>query len=163
MPSFDIVSEINLQELDNALNQARKELQQRFDLKDSGSEIADDMKEKVITISSGSDFTLKQVTGILENKLAKRSVPIQNFEYLPVEKAAGSSVRQKIRVKTGIDKEPAKEIVKAVKDSGLKLQASIMDNQVRVTGKKRDDLQECIALLKGKPFGLALQFTNFRE
>jgi len=163
MPSFDIVSEINLQELDNALNQARKELQQRFDLKDSGSEIADDMKEKVITVSSGSDFTLKQVTSILESKLAKRNVPIQNFEYLPAEKAAGSSVRQKIKVKTGIDKEPAKEIVKAVKDSGLKLQASIMDNQVRVTGKKRDDLQDCIALLKGKSFGLALQFTNFRD
>lgn len=163
MPSFDVVSEVNLQELDNALNQARKEVQQRFDLKDTNSEIKDDMKEKVITVTSDSDFTLKQVTGILEAKLVKRNVPTQNLEYLPLEKAAGSSVRQKIKVKTGIDKEPAKEIVKAIKDSGMKVQASIMDNQVRVTGKKRDDLQDCIQLLKGKSFGLALQFTNFRD
>ncbi len=163
MPSFDVVSEVNLQELDNALNQARKELQQRFDLKNTNSEIADDMKEKVITVSSDSDFTLKQVLSILESKLTKRGVPTQNLDYQTIEKAAGSSVRQKIKVKTGIEKEPAKEIVKAIKDSGLKLQAAIMDNQVRVTGKKKDDLQECMALLKGKSFGLLLQFTNFRD
>lgn len=163
MPSFDVVSEVNLQELDNALNQARKELQQRFDLKDTHSEIKDDQKEKLITITSDSDFTLKQVTSILENKLAKRGVPLENLDYQPVENAAGSSVRQKIRIKTGIEKEPAKEIVKAIKDSGLKVQAAIQDNQVRVTGKKKDDLQAVIQLLRERKFGLSLQFTNFRD
>ncbi|MCW5828575.1 MAG: YajQ family cyclic di-GMP-binding protein [Deltaproteobacteria bacterium] len=163
MPSFDVVSEVNLQELDNALNQARKELQQRFDLKDTHSEIKDDQKEKLITITSDSDFTLKQVTSILENKLAKRNVPLENLDYQPVENAAGSSVRQKIRIKTGIEKEPAKEIVKAIKDSGLKVQAAIQDNQVRVTGKKKDDLQAVMQLLRERKFGLSLQFTNFRD
>lgn len=163
MPSFDVVSEVNLQELDNALNQARKELQQRFDLKDTHSEIKDDQKEKLITITSDSDFTLNQVTSILENKLAKRSVPLENLDYQPVENAAGSSVRQKIRIKTGIEKEPAKEIVKAIKDSGLKVQAAIQDNQVRVTGKKKDDLQAVMQLLRERKFGLSLQFTNFRD
>lgn len=161
MPSFDVVSKVDLQEVDNALNQTRKEVAQRYDLKDSKTEIEFDQKE--ITITSADDFKVKAVVDVLQSKLVRRNVPIKNLDYGKVETAAGSRARQKITVLQGIDSEKARDIVKRVKASGLKVQSQILEDQVRVTGKKRDDLQAAIALLKGEDVGLALQFVNFRE
>lgn len=161
MPSFDVVSRIDLQEVDNALNQTRKEVAQRYDLKDSKTEIAWDQKE--ITITSADDFKVKAVVDVLQSKLVKRNVPIKNLEYGIVESALGGRARQKITVQQGIETEKAREIVKFIKGSGVKVQAQIMDDEVRVTGKKRDDLQDVIAKLRGADLGLALQFVNFRD
>ena len=161
MPSFDVVSRIDLQEVDNALNQTRKEVAQRYDLKDSKSEIEWDQKE--ITITSADDYKVKAVVDVLQSKLVKRNVPIKNLDYGKVEPALGGRARQKIVVQQGIETEKAREIVKFIKGSGVKVQAQIMDDEVRVTGKKRDDLQDVIAKLRGADLGLALQFVNFRD
>jgi uncharacterized protein YajQ (UPF0234 family) len=161
MPSFDVVSRIDLQEVDNALNQTRKEVAQRYDLKDSKTEIAWDQKELVIT--SADDFKVKAVVDVLQSKLAKRNIPLKNLEYGVVEPALGGRARQKITVQQGIETEKAREIVKFIKGSGVKVQAQINDDEVRVTGKKRDDLQDVIAKLRGADLGLALQFVNFRD
>lgn len=161
MPSFDVVSRIDLQEVDNALNQTRKEVAQRYDLKDSKTEIAWDQKEIVIT--SADDFKVKAVVDVLQSKLAKRNIPLKNLEYGVVEPALGGRSRQKITVQQGIETEKAREIVKFIKGSGVKVQAQINDDEVRVTGKKRDDLQDVIAKLRGADLGLALQFVNFRD
>ncbi|MEB2284538.1 MAG: YajQ family cyclic di-GMP-binding protein [Polyangiaceae bacterium UTPRO1] len=161
MPSFDVVSRIDLQEVDNALNQARKEVAQRYDLKDSKTEIAWDQKEIVVT--SADDFKVKAVVDVLQSKLVKRNVPIKNLVYGAMEPAQGGRSRQKITVQQGIETEKAREIVKFIKGAGVKAQAQIMDDEVRVSGKKRDDLQEVIAKLRGADLGLALQFVNFRE
>jgi len=161
MPSFDVVSRIDLQEVDNALNQTRKEVAQRYDLKDSKTEIGWD--EKAITITSADDFKVKAVVDVLQSKLVKRNVPIKNLDYGKVEPAAGSRARQAITVQQGIETEKAREIVKKIKASGIKVQAQIMEDEVRVSGKKRDDLQAVIQSLRGEDFGLALQFVNFRE
>lgn len=161
MPSFDVVSRIDLQEVDNALNQTRKEVAQRYDLKDSKTEIAWDQKEIVIT--SADDFKVKAVVDVLQSKLAKRNIPLKNLEYGVVEPALGGRARQKITVQQGIETEKAREIVKFIKGSGVKVQAQINDDEVRVTGKKRDDLQDVIAKLRGADLGLALQFVNFRD
>jgi len=161
MPSFDVVSRIDLQEVDNALNQTRKEVAQRYDLKDSKTEIAWDEKEIVIT--SADDFKVKAVVDVLQSKLVKRNVPIKNLDYGVVETALGGRARQKIVVQQGIETEKAREIVKFIKGSGAKVQAQIMDDEVRVSGKKRDDLQDVIAKLRGADLGLALQFVNFRD
>jgi uncharacterized protein YajQ (UPF0234 family) len=161
MPSFDVVSRIDLQEVDNALNQTRKEVAQRYDLKDSKSEIEWDQKE--ITITSADDYKVKAVVDVLQGKLVKRNVPIKNLDYGKVEPALGGRARQKIVVQQGIETEKAREIVKFIKGSGVKVQAQIMDDEVRVTGKKRDDLQDVIAKLRGADLGLALQFVNFRD
>jgi uncharacterized protein YajQ (UPF0234 family) len=161
MPSFDVVSRVDLQEVENALNQTRKEVAQRYDLKDSKTEIAWDQKELVV--NSADDFKVQAVVDVLQSKLVRRGVPLKNLEYGKVEPAAGGRARQKITVKQGIDGDKAREIVKRVKASGVKVQGQILEDQVRVTGKKRDDLQAIIQLLKGEDFGLALQFSNFRE
>jgi uncharacterized protein YajQ (UPF0234 family) len=161
MPSFDVVSRIDLQEVDNALNQTRKEVAQRYDLKDSKTEIAWDQKE--ITITSADDFKVKAVVDVLQSKLVKRNVPIKNLDYGVVEASLGGRARQKITVQQGIETEKAREIVKFIKASGAKVQAQIMDDEVRVSGKKRDDLQDVIAKLRGADLGLALQFVNFRD
>lgn len=161
MPSFDVVSRIDLQEVDNALNQTRKEVAQRYDLKDSKTEIGWDQKEIVVT--SADDFKVKAVVDVLQSKLVKRNVPIKNLEYGVVEPALGGRARQKITVQQGIETEKAREIVKFIKGSGVKVQAQIMDDEVRVSGKKRDDLQDVIAKLRGADLGLALQFVNFRD
>jgi cyclic-di-GMP-binding protein len=161
MPSFDVVSKVDLQEVDNALNQTRKEVAQRYDLKDSKTEITWDQKEIVVT--SADDFKVAAVVDVLQSKLVRRNVPIKNLEYGKVEPAAGSRARQVIKVAQGIDSDKARVIVKTVKTSGIKVQSQILEDQVRVSGKKRDDLQAAIALLKGEDFGLALQFVNFRE
>jgi uncharacterized protein YajQ (UPF0234 family) len=161
MPSFDIVSRVDLQEVDNALNQTRKEVAQRYDLKDSKTEI--DWDQKDITITSADDFKVKAVVDVLQSKLVKRNVPIKNLDYGVVETALGGRARQKIAVQQGIETDKAREVVKFIKSSGVKVQAQIMDDEVRVSGKKRDDLQDVMGLLRGADLGLALQFVNFRD
>ncbi len=161
--SFDIVSEVNMQEVDNALNQAQKEVAQRYDLKDSKSTINFDQKEKIVTVSSLNEFTLKSVVDVLQNKFIKRGIHLKSLEYSPVEQAAGGTARQKITLRVGIDKENAKTLVKIIKDSKVKVQAQIMEEQVRVSGKDRDELQAVIAKLKALDFPLPLQFTNYRS
>ncbi len=161
--SFDIVSEVNMQEVDNALNQAQKEVAQRYDLKDSKSTISFDQKEKIVTLSSLNEFTLKSVVDVLQNKLIKRGIHLKSLEYSPVEQAAGGTARQKITLRVGIDKENAKNLVKIIKDTKLKVQAQIMEEQIRVSGKDRDELQAVIAKLKALDFPLPLQFINYRS
>jgi uncharacterized protein YajQ (UPF0234 family) len=160
--SFDIVSKVDLQEVSNAIQNALKEIHTRFDLKDSKSDIQLEGKEALI-LTSSDDYKLKAVTDILQGKLVKRGVPIKALVYGAVEPAAGSSVRQKVTMQQGIPIEKAKEIVKVIKDSKKKVQASIQGDTVRVSGKDRDALQEIIALLKGRDFGIDMQFTNYRN
>lgn len=160
--SFDIVSRVDLQEVSNAIQNALKEVHTRFDLKDSKSDIQLEGKEALV-LSSSDEYKLKAVTDILQSKLIKRGVPIKALTYGAVEPAAGSSVRQKITLQQGIPMEKAKEIVKVIKDSKKKVQASIQGDNVRVSGKDRDSLQEIIALLKGHDFGIDMQFTNYRN
>jgi len=158
--TFDIVSKIDLQEVSNAIQQALKEIHTRFDLKDSKSNI--ELEKDAIVLHSADEYKLKAVTEILQQKLVKRGVSLKNLTYGKVEQASGSSVRQKITLQQGIPGEKAKDIVKLIKDSKKKVQASIQGDTVRITGKDRDTLQETIALLKGHDFGLELQFTNYR-
>jgi hypothetical protein len=160
--SFDIVSNVEIPEVQNAIQQALKEITQRYDLKGSHSNVEFDGKAE-LTLTSADDYKLKAVTDILQGKLAKRNVSLKAFEYGKVEPAAGSTVRQKVKMQQGIPIEKAKEIVKLIKDSKLKVQASINADIVRVTGKDRDSLQEVIALLRKHDFGLDLQFTNYRN
>jgi uncharacterized protein YajQ (UPF0234 family) len=160
--SFDIVSKVDLQEVSNAIQNALKEIHTRFDLKDSKSDIQLEGKEALV-LSSADEYKLKAVTDILQSKLIKRGVPIKALNYGVVEPAAGSSVRQKITMQQGIPIEKAREIVKLIKDSKKKVQASIQGDTVRVSGKDRDALQETIALLRGHDFGIDMQFTNYRN
>ncbi len=160
--SFDIVSEIDMQEVDNAINQARKEIAQRYDFKGSKSSIDLNQKEKILTIISDDDFKLKSVVDILQNKLIKRGVPIKALDYGTVEPAANTTVRQVVTLRVGIDKENAKLIVKMIKDTKLKVQAQIMDDQVRVSGKSKDDLQSVMKLVRDADLKFATQFTNYR-
>lgn len=160
--SFDIVSKVDLQEVSNAIQNALKEIHTRFDLKDSKSDIQLEGKEAMV-LSSSDEYKLKAVTDILQSKLVKRGVPIKALNYGVVEPAAGSSVRQKITMQQGIPIEKAREIVKLIKDSKKKVQASIQGDTVRVSGKDRDALQEIIALLRGHDFGIDMQFTNYRN
>jgi len=160
--SFDIVSKVDLQEVRNAIDQAFKEVRTRFDLKDSKSEINLE-GEEAIQLASVDEYKLQAVTEILRQKLVKRGVSLKALTFGKVEPAAGSSVRQKITLQQGIAGEKAKEIVKIIKDSKKKVQASIQGDTVRVSGKDRDALQEIIALLKGRDLGLDMQFTNYRS
>lgn len=160
--SFDIVSKVDLQEVSNAIQNALKEIHTRFDLKDSKSDIQLEGKEAMV-LSSSDEYKLKAVTDILQSKLIKRGVPIKALNYGVVEPAAGSSVRQKVTMQQGIPIEKAREIVKAIKDSKKKVQASIQGDTVRVSGKDRDALQEVIALLRAHDFGIDMQFTNYRN
>ena len=159
--SFDIVSKVDLQEVRNAVDQALKEIHQRFDLKDSHSEVKLEGND-AIQLASDGEYHLEAVNNILSQKLVKRGVPLKNLTHGKVEPAAGKSVRQKISLQQGIPTEKAKEIVRLVKDSKKKAQASIQGDIVRVTSKDRDTLQEVIALLRAKDLGLDLQFTNYR-
>ena len=160
--SFDIVSKVDLQEVSNAIQQALKEIHQRFDLKDSRSSIELEGKDGVL-LASQDDFKLKAVNDILQAKLVKRGVPLKALTYGKIEPAAGSTVRQKISLQQGIPTEKAREIVKVIKDSKKKVQASIQGDFVRVSGRDRDILQEIIALLRQKDFGIDMQFTNYRS
>ncbi len=160
--SFDIVSEVNLQEVDNAINQARKEIGQRYDFKGSKSTIDLNLKEKQLTIVSDDEFKLKSVIDILQTKLIKRGVPVKALDYRPIEPAAAGTVRQLIALRVGIDKDNARMIVKRIKDTKLKVQAQIMDDQVRVSGKSKDDLQSIMKMLREAELNFAIQFTNYR-
>jgi len=160
--SFDVVSVVDMPEVLNAVQQARKEFQTRFDLKASRSEMDLNEKDKKIVVSSIDDFKLKAVVEILQQKLAKRKVPLKNFTYGSIIPAAGSTVRQEIAIQSGLPVEKSREIVKKLKDSKIKVQASIQGDLVRVSGKSRDLLQEAIQLLRSSDFGVELQFTNYR-
>lgn len=165
MPSFDISSEVNWQEVDNAINQATKELGQRFDFKGVKSEIKLDQKAKTITLWCSEEGKLEAVNDILQSKLVKRGISLLSLEYKDVENAFGQSSRQTIIVQAGISKEKAKEIIAALKETKLKVNAQIQDEQVRVSGKNRDDLQSAIAQLKSQQDQLKvpMQFGNFRD
>ncbi|HEX4287258.1 MAG TPA: YajQ family cyclic di-GMP-binding protein [Terracidiphilus sp.] len=159
--SFDVVSKVDLQEVRNAVDQALKEIRQRFDLKDSHSEINLEGNE-AIQLASSNEYKLEAVKEILGQKLVKRGVSLKNLTYAKVEAATGQSVRQKITLQQGIPGEKAKEIVKIVKESKKKVQASIQGDTVRIAGKDRDDLQAIMALIRGRDFGVELTFTNYR-
>ena len=159
--SFDIVSKVDLQEVRNAIDQALKEIRQRFDLKDSHSEIHME-GDDAIQLASANEYKLEAVKEILGQKLVKRGVSLKNVTYGKLEPAAGQSVRQKISLQQGIPPEKAKEIVKLIKDAKKKAQASIQGDTVRVSSKDRDELQSIIALLRGRDMGVDLQFTNYR-
>jgi uncharacterized protein YajQ (UPF0234 family) len=159
--SFDIVSKVDLQEVSNALQQALKEIHTRYDLKDSKSDIHLEGKEALV-LSSADDYKLKSVNDVLQTKLVKRGVSLKALTYGAIEPAAGSTVRQKVSLQQGIPIEKAREIVKLVKNSKLKVQASIQGDFVRVTGKDRDTLQQVIGMIKQSDFGIDMQFTNYR-
>ncbi|HTW61124.1 MAG TPA: YajQ family cyclic di-GMP-binding protein [Terracidiphilus sp.] len=159
--SFDIVSKVDLQEVRNAIEQALKEVRQRFDLKDSHSEIRLEGND-AIQLASANEYKLEAVKEILGQKLVRRGVSLKNLTYGSVEPAAGQSVRQKISLQQGIPIERAKEIVKLIKDAKKKAQASIQGDTVRVSSKDRDELQAIIAMLRGRDLGVELTFTNYR-
>jgi cyclic-di-GMP-binding protein len=159
--SFDIVSKVDLQEVSNAIQQALKEVHTRFDLKDSKSNIVLEGKDALI-LTSQDDYKLKAVNDVLQQRLVKRGIPLKALSYGAIEPAAGSTVRQKISMQQGIPTEKAREIVKTIKNSKHKVQASIQGDLVRVSGKDRDTLQAVIALLRNSDFGIDMQFTNYR-
>ena len=160
--TFDIVSKIDLAEVNNAVQQALKEIHQRYDLKDSKSDIQLNEKDHKITLASLDEFKLKAVTDVFEQKLVKRKVPMKGLTFGPIIPAAGSTVRQEVSLQQGIPIEKAREIVKTIKDSKKKVQASIQGDLVRVAGRDRDTLQDVIGLLRGQDFGIDMQFTNYR-
>ncbi|HEY7337037.1 MAG TPA: YajQ family cyclic di-GMP-binding protein [Bryobacteraceae bacterium] len=160
--SFDVVSKIELPEVSNAVQQAIKEIQQRYDLKNSHSSIELNEKDHKVLLQSQDEFKLKAVIEILEQKLVKRKVPLKGLDYGTIVPAAGSTVRQEISLQQGIPIEKAREIVRIIKDSKKKVQASIQGDFVRVAGKDRDTLQDVIQLLRGTDFGIDMQFTNYR-
>jgi uncharacterized protein YajQ (UPF0234 family) len=160
--TFDVVSKIEMPEVVNAVQQAMKELIQRYDLKDSHSNIELNEKENKITLTSQDEFKLRAVNEILQAKLVKRQVPLTGLSYVAVISAAGSTVKQESTLQQGIATEKAREIVKKVKDSKLKVQASIQGDFVRISGKDRDTLQSVIKLLRDSDFGIDMQFTNYR-
>ena len=159
--SFDIVCKVDMQEVANALDQTRREVDTRYDLKGSKNEVTLDKTD--IVVASADEMKLKAVVDILQSKLHKRGVPLKALTYGDVQDAAGGTKRQKIALQQGIPIEKAKEIVRLIKDTKLKVQASINEDKVRVTGKARDDLQKIIALLRDKDLGIALQFDNYRN
>jgi cyclic-di-GMP-binding protein len=158
--SFDITSSIDMQELKNALNQAEKEIETRFDFKGSKTTISIEKEELVV--ASDDDFKLQNVLDIIHGKMSKRGISLKNLEYGKIEPAAGSTVRQRIKLKQGIDQEIAKKINILIRDSKLKVKSQIQGDQIRVTGKNRDDLQAVIQLLKKADLPLDLQFVNYR-
>jgi len=161
MPSFDIVSKVDMQEVDNAVNQTIKEIIQRYDFKGSKSEVT--LEKDGIRILADDDFRLKAILDILQSKFVKRSLSLKSMQYEKAETASGGMIRQMITIQQGISKEKGKDINAAVKETKLKVQSQIQDDQVRVTGKNIDDLQEVIRVLKGKDLGVELQFINFRS
>jgi len=159
--SFDIACKIDMQEVTNALDQARREIETRYDLKGSKNEVV--LEKTDITITAPDDMKLKAVVDILQSRLHKRGVPLKALTYGNVEQASGGALRQKIALQQGIPIEKAKEIVRMIKDSKVRVQAAIQEDHVRVSGKNRDDLQKIIAMFREKDLGIALQFTNYRS
>jgi uncharacterized protein YajQ (UPF0234 family) len=158
--SFDVVSSVDMQEVKNAIAQAMKEITTRFDLKGTGSDVS--LAGEEIVLASSDEYKLKAVRDVLETRLVKRSVPLKALTFATVEKALGGTARQKVALQKGIPSEKAREIVKLVKGSKLKVQAAIQGDQVRISGKNKDDLQSAIHLLKGADLGIDMQFTNYR-
>jgi cyclic-di-GMP-binding protein len=159
--SFDIACKIDMQEVTNALDQARREVSTRYDLKGSTCEIT--LEKTDITLLAPDDMKVKALVDILQSRLHKRGVPLKALTYGEVEQASGGALRQKISLQQGIPIERAREIVRMIKDSKVRVQAAIQEDQVRVSGKNRDDLQKIIAMLRDKDLGIALQFTNYRS
>jgi uncharacterized protein YajQ (UPF0234 family) len=162
MNSFDLVSNIDLQEVKNAVDQAMKEIHQRFDFKGSKSEITLDEKETQIVVLSDDQYKLKSVMDILQSRLVKRGVSLKALSLGKIEEALGGTVRQKIQLQQGIPAEKAKEIGKAIRDAKFKVQTQVQGDQIRIMGKSKDELQAVISFLKEKDFGIAMQFTNYR-
>lgn len=160
--SFDVVSKVNMAEVVNAVNQATKEMETRFDFRGSVSSLSLDEKKGEITVIGDDELKLKNVIDILESKLIKRGVSLKALDYGKVQNAAGGTLRQVVTLKQGIPQEKAKQITAAIRDAKLKVKAEIRGDEIRVSGPKKDDLQAVIQLLKGKDFGLELQFVNFR-
>lgn len=158
--SFDVVSKIDLQEVDNAINQGMKEISTRYDFRGSKSSIA--RQENTVTIIGDDEYKLKSVNDILQTKLSKRGIPLKGLTYSAVEQAAGDSRKQTIELQQGIPTEKAKEMVKMIKNSKVKVQAAIMGDHLRVSGKSKDDLQSIMAMLKAADYGIAMQFDNYR-
>ncbi len=163
MPSFDIKSEINAQNLDNAINNLKKEILNRFDFRDSKTEINLHKKENNLHVVTETDLRMRQIQDVLLSKLMKQGIDPNCLDMGKEHYASGNMVKKDIKLKEGIDKETAKKIIKHIKESGMKVQAQIMDDIIRVTGKKIDDLQEVIALCKQGEFGIALQFENMKS
>ena len=161
MPSFDIVSELNLMEVENAFNQARKEIGQRFDFKGTQTDLERD-KDGHVVVKANSDGRAEAALGVLMEKLAKRGVPLEGLDPQKLEPAGGGTVRQLVKLKKGLAQEDAKRIVALVKEAGLKVQAAIQGDQLRVSGKNKDDLQAVMRTLRGSDLGIDMQFTNYR-
>ena len=161
MPSFDIVSEIDKQEIDNALNQARKELATRFDFKGSTAEILYDKVK--ITLTAEDAARLRGLREIVMNKLSKRGADLRNIEQLEPEISSVGHARQELKIQQGLEGNKAKEIIQAIKSQNLKVQSQLMDRQIRVTGKKKDDLEAVMQFVRGRDFGVATNFKNFRD
>jgi len=162
--SFDVVSEVDLAEVKNAVNQAMKEIVQRYDFKGTNSNIELNENDNKLVIATANEFTLQQLTVVLEQRLVKRKVPVKALVYGKVEPGAKDSIRQTVDIQMGIPTEKAREIVKYIKDQGFKkVQAAIQGEQVRISGKDRDTLQEVMAALRGHDFGIDMQFTNYRS
>ena len=159
--SFDIACKIDMQEVTNALDQARREIETRYDLKGSKNEVT--LEKTDITVTAPDDMKLKAVVDILQSRLHKRGVPLKALTYGTIEQASGGALRQKIALQQGIPIEKAKEIVRMIKDSKVRVQAAIQEDHVRVSGKNRDDLQKIIAMVREKDLSIALQFTNYRS
>ena len=161
--SFDVTTGVDLQEVDNAINQAQKEVAQRYDFKNSKAEIEFKRAENLIALVADSDFQMTALFDIVQSKLIKRGVPVKNLDVGEIKQAAGDTVRRDVKLKMELDSDTAKKVAAAIKDAKLKkVQAAIMGEQVRISGPSRDDLQEAMALLKGKDFGVQLQFGNYR-
>lgn len=163
MPSFDIVSELDMQEVDNAINQVIKEMASRFDFKGGKSSVELDKTKKSLLINAEDDMKLRAIHQMIELKFSRRELDPRSLEYGKEEEASHNAIRQNVTLKSGIDKDAAKKITKLIKESGLKVQAQIQDEQIRVTGKKIDDLQATIQMIKTSEVGLPLQFINMRS
>ena len=161
MPSFDVVSEVDKQEVDNAVNQARKEIETRYDFRNTQTEITLE-KDKILLVSS-DEYKVKAVQEVLLSKMVKRGVDPKALDFGKIEAAANARAKASVEIKEGISQDIGKQITKGIKEAKLKVQAQLQDEQVRVTGKKRDDLQEVITLLKSQDYGVPLQFKNFRD
>ena len=160
MPSFDVVSEVNMHEVSNAVDQANREVETRFDFKGSGAKF--ELDDSSISLVAQSEFQLQQMLDVLYTKMAKREVDIMSLKADPPQ-VVGRQAKQKLTLVQGIESDLARKIVKLIKDTKMKVQAAIQGDKVRITGKKRDDLQDCIAMLRGQKFEQPLQFNNFRE
>lgn len=160
--SFDVVSEADQQEVDNAINQTRKEIDQRYDFKGSNTTIDWNSKEREITLHTSDDMKLRALTETLNQKMIKRGVSMKSLDYQKAEQASGGTLRQMVKIKHGLESEQAKQITKLVKDLKMKVQAQIQGDAVRITGKSKDDLQSAIGTLKSQNFDFPIQFTNYR-